>query len=134
MKYQKIMNLLTKEASKLKTLNTSADWAGIASNFVALHNAYCEATYNYDDVIYTNDDENLQNMLSSNPLDAFTTGLISRDYYSTDEWLTLDGYAHPVTASNCNLIDKFIFIDDIANWLDSLDGDEQAEILEAFSE
>jgi len=131
MKYQEIMSLLTKKANKLKNLNCSNEWAVIARHFVTLQNAYCEATNNFDDFVYVNDDENLQNLLPSNPLDAFTSGLIARDsYYSTDEWLTLDGYGHPVTASDCNLIDNFVFIEDIARWLASLDEEEQAEVLE----
>lgn len=133
MNYQVIMSILTKEANRLQNFNTADDWAGVASKFVDLHNAYCEATNNYDDIIYVNDDENLQNLLPSNPLDAFTTGLIVRNsYYSTDDWLSLNGYGHPVTAADCNLIDNFVFIDDIARWLASLGEDEQADALEYF--
>lgn len=134
MKYEQIMNLLTKEAKKLQDVHFIAEWEQVASKFVALQNAYCEATNNYDDIIYTNDDENLQYLLPSNPVEAFTTGLLVRDnYYSaTDEWLSLDGYGHPATAANTTLVNDFIFIEDITSWLEELAEDEQRELLNDF--
>ena len=136
MKYGQIMELLTKEAQKLKDVHFVMEWEQIAAKFVKLQNAYCEAGNNYDDIIYTNDDENLQYLLPSNPVEAFTTGLLVRDnYYSpTDEWLSLDGYGHPVTAANTTLVNDFIFIEDITSWLEELAENEQRELLNDFLE
>ena len=133
MDYEKIENLLTEEAKKLESVHCVQNWEEIATKFVVLQNAYCVATHNKEDVVYPNTDENLIRLLSKNPLDAFMSGrVVANRYYCTDTWLSLDGYCNPVTAANTTLIDNFIFISDITNWLVDLGTCEQEKLLSAF--
>lgn len=84
---------------------------------VGMHNAYCVATNNMDNCIFENTEENLLEMLPDDPLKAFYTGRICvSQYYSTDDWLQLDGYNNPKTASNP--VDCFLFLSDLAKWLE----------------
>ena len=133
MDYEKIENLLTEEAKKLEDVQWGHNWEEIATKFVALQNAYCAATHNKEDVVYLNTNENLIRLLPKNTLDAFMSGrVVANRYYCTDTWLSLDGYCNPVTAANTTLIDNFIFISDITNWLVDLGTCEQEKLLSAF--
>lgn len=135
MNYEKIMSLLTKEEQKLHDVHFADDWEQIAAKFVKLQNEYSEAVNAYDDIIYVNDDENLQYLLPSNPLDAFLTGRIVGEQYScTDQWLGLDGYGHPVTTANTTVVRDFVFIEDISDWLADMEEIAQKEILCDFLE
>ena len=135
MDYEKIEGLLTEEAKKLEDVQWGQNWEEIATKFVALQNAYCTATHNKEDVVYPNTDENLIRLLPKKPLDAFMSGrIVANRYYCTDTWLSLDGYCNPVTAADTTLIDNFIFISDVTNWLVDLDTCEQEKLLSAFLE
>ena len=133
MDYEKIENLLTEEAKKLKDVQWAQKWEEIATNLVALQNAYCAATHNKGDVVYLNTNENLIRLLPKNPLDAFMSGrVVANRYYCTDTWLSLDGYWNPVTAANTTIMEDFIYINDIADWLADLGTCEQKKLLSAF--
>ena len=84
---------------------------------VELHNAYCTVTNRRDDYIFENTEENLLEMLPDDPLQSFYTGRIcTNQYYSADDWLQLDGYSNPRTASNP--VDCLLFLSDLARWLE----------------
>lgn len=84
---------------------------------VGIHNVYCSATNNMDACIYDNTEENLLQLLPDDPLKAFYTGRICANQYSTtDDWLQLDGYNNPKTASNP--IDCLLFLSDLARWFE----------------
>lgn len=94
-------------------------------------NERCEEEYYYDDMVYTNDIENLKMFLPSDPEEAFALGRQSSDQYNyTDEWLSLDGYGRPVTCGTWNLTDKFIMLTDLARYLADKDDDELQELFE----
>ncbi len=135
MDYEKIMDLLTEEAKKLEDVQWGQNWEEIATKFVILQNEYCSATHNKEDVVYPNTNENLIRLLPKKPLDAFMSGrIVANRYYCTDTWLSLDGYCNPVTAANTTLIDNFIYISDIADWLVDLDTYIQEKLLSDFLE
>lgn len=84
---------------------------------VVIHNAYCVATYNMNNCIFENTEENLLQLLPDDPLQAFYTGRICvNQYCSMDNWLKLDGYAYPLTTSNP--VNCFLFLSDLARWLE----------------
>ena len=95
-------------------------------------NKRCEEEYYYDDMVYTNDIENLKMFLPSDPEEAFAMGRQSSDQYNyTDEWLSLDGYGRPVTCGTWSLTDKFIMLTDLARYLEEAkDNDELQELFE----
>lgn len=84
-----------------------------------------------DDMVYTNDIENLKMFLPSDPEEAFAMGRQASDQYNyTDEWLSLDGYGRPVTCGTWSLTDKFIMLTDLACYLEDKDNDELQELFE----
>lgn len=84
---------------------------------VGIHNAYCVATNDMNSCIYENTEDNLLQLLPDNPLKAFYTGRTCANKYSaTDDWLQLDGYSNPRTASNP--VDCLLFLSDLAKWLE----------------
>lgn len=105
-----------------------------AEALVELHNAYCDACNLQDDYVMYNTDEEVDQLLPSDSLQAFYMGCNSSNYSPTDTWLTLDGYGNLVSCTNSMLIDKFIFLSDIARWLDDKAEEEQQELLEELQE
>ena len=94
-------------------------------------NKRCAEEYYYDDMVYTNDIENLKMFLPSDPEEAFAMGRQASDQYNyTDEWLSLDGYGRPVTCGTWSLTDKFIILTDLARYLEDKDADELQELFE----
>ena len=85
-----------------------------------------------DDMVYTNDIENLKMFLPSDPEEAFAMGRQASDQYNyTDEWLSLDGGGRPVTCGTWSLTDKFIMLADLARYLEEAkDDDELQELFE----
>lgn len=106
-----------------------------ADALVELHNTYCNACNLQDDYIMQNTEEELLQLLPVDPLQAFYDGRASSDLYSpNDAWISLDGYMHIVSCTNSGLIDKFIYLSDIARWLDDKEEEEQQELLEELQE
>lgn len=105
-----------------------------AEGLVKLHNAYCDACNLQDDYVLYNTDEEVDQLLPSDALQAFYMGRNSSDYSPTDTWLTLNGYGNLISCTNSMLIDKFIFLSDIARWLDDKEEEEQQELLEELIE
>lgn len=105
-----------------------------AEALVELHNAYCDTCNLQDDYVLYNTDEEVDQLLPSDSLQAFYMGRNSSNYSPTDTWLTLDGYGNLVSCTNSMLIDKFIFLSDIARWLDDKAEEEQQELLEELQE
>ena len=102
---------------------------------VELHNAYCNACNLQDDYVMQNTEEELEQLLPADPLQAFYEGRASSDAYSpNDTWITLNGYAHIVSCTNSRLIDEFIFLSDIARWLEDKAEEEQERLLEELTE
>ena len=98
---------------------------------IDIWNKRCEDEYYYDDMVYTNDIENLKMFLPSDPEEAFAMGRQASDLYNyTDEWLSLDGYGRPVTCGKWGLTDKFIMLADLARYLEDKDDDELQELFE----
>ena len=98
---------------------------------IDIWNKRCEDEYYYDDMVYTNDIENLKMFLPSDPEEAFAMGRQASDLYNyTDEWLSLDGYGRPVTCGTWCLTDKFIMLTDLARYLEDKDNDELQELFE----
>lgn len=106
-----------------------------ADALVELHNTYCNACNLQDDYILQNTEEGLMQLLPVDPLQAFYDGRASSDNYNpNDTWISLDGYMHIVSCTNSGLIDKFIYLSDIARWLDDKAEEEQQELLEELQE
>ena len=106
-----------------------------ADALVKLHNTYCTACNLQDDYVMQNIEEELEQLLPADPLQAFYEGRASSDAYSpNDTWITLNGYAHIVSCTNSRLIDKFIFLSDIARWLEDKAEEEQKRLLEELTE
>ena len=99
---------------------------------IALWNERCENWRYYDDVVRPNDIETLKMLLPSDPEEAFAMGRMTGDSYNySDEWLSLDGYGRPVSCCTNNLTDKFIFLADLARYLEEVkDNDELQGIFE----
>ena len=106
-----------------------------AEALVELHNTYCDACNLQDDYVMYNTDEELDQLLPSDSLQAFDMGRASSDAYSpNDTWLAVNGYGHIVSCTNSMLIDKFIFLSDIAQWLEDKEQEEQERLLEELAE
>ena len=106
-----------------------------AEALVKLHNTYCDACNLQDDYVMYNTDEELDQLLPSDSLQAFYMGRASSDAYSpNDTWLAINGYGHIVSCTNSMLIDKFIFLSDIARWLEDKEQEEQKRLLEELTE
>lgn len=106
-----------------------------ADALVELHNTYCDACNLQDDYIMQNIEEELEQLLPADPLQAFYDGRASSDNYNlNDTWISLDGYGHIVSCTNSGLIDKFIYLSDIARWLDGKEKEEQERLLEELIE
>ena len=99
---------------------------------IDLWNDRCEGWRYYDDVVHPNDIETLKMLLPSDPEEAFAMGRMTGDSYNySDEWISLDGYGHPVSCGTNNLTDKFIFLADLARYLEETkDDDELQELFE----
>ena len=85
-----------------------------------------------DDVVRPNDIETLKMLLPSDPEEAFAMGRMTGDSYNySDEWISLDGYGRPISCGTNNLTDKFIFLADLARYLEEAkDDDELQELFE----
>ena len=106
-----------------------------ADALVKLHNAYCTACNLQDDYVMQNTEEELEQLLPIEPLQAFYEGRASSDAYSpNDTWISLNGYAHIVSCTNSRLIDKFIYLSDLARWLEDKEEEEQERLLEELTE
>lgn len=106
-----------------------------ADALVKLHNAYCTACNLQDDYVMQNTEEELEQLLLIDPLQAFYEGRASSDAYSpNDTWISLNGYAHIVSCTNSRLIDKFIYLSDLARWLEDKEEEEQERLLEELTE
>lgn len=105
-----------------------------AEALVELHNAYCDACNLQDDYVLYNTDEEVDQLLPSVSLQAFYMGRNSSNYSPTDTWLTLDGYGNLVSCTNSMLINKFIYLSDIARWLEDKEKEEQERLLEELTE
>ena len=106
-----------------------------AEALVELHNTYCSACNLQDDYVMQNTEEELEQLLPIDPLQAFYEGRASSDNYSpNDIWISLNGYMHIVSCTNSQLIDKFIYLSDIARWLEDKEEEEQERLLEELIE
>lgn len=106
-----------------------------ADALVELHNTYCNACNLQDDYIMQNTEEELIQLLPVDTLQAFYDGRASSDNYNpNDTWISLDEYMHIVSCTNSGLIDKFIYLSDIARWLDDKEEEEQQELVEELQE
>lgn len=106
-----------------------------ADALVRLHNTYCTACNLQDDYIMQNTEEELELLLPIAPLQAFYEGRASSDNYNpNDTWITLNGYSHIVSCTNSRLIDTFIYLSDIARWLEDKEKEEQERLLEELTE
>lgn len=106
-----------------------------ADALVGLHNTYCNACNLQDDYIMQNTEEELELLLPADPLQAFYDGRASSDNYNpNDTWISLDGYMNIVSCTNSGLIDKFIYLSDIARWLDDKEKEEQERLLKELTE
>ena len=106
-----------------------------ADALVKLHNAYCTACNLQDDYVMQNTEEELEQLLPIDPWQAFYEGRASSDAYSpNDTWISLNGYAHIVSCTNSRLIDKFIYLSDLARWLEDKEEEEQERLLEELTE
>ena len=106
-----------------------------ADALVKLHNTYCTACNLQDDYVMQNTEEELEQLLPIDPLQAFYEGRASSDAYSpNDTWITLNGYAHIISCTNSGLIDKFIYLSDLARWLEDKAEEEQKRLLEELTE
>lgn len=106
-----------------------------AEALVKLHNTYCDACNLQDDYIMQNTEGKLEQLLPVDPLQAFYEGRASSDNYSqNDTWISLNGYMHIVSCTNSRLIDKFIFLSDIARWLEDKEQEEQNRLLAELTE
>ena len=83
-----------------------------------------------DDVIRPNNIETLKMLLPNDPEEAFAMGRMTGDSYNyNDEWLSLDGYGRPVSCGTNNLTDKFIFLADLARYLEEAKDDDELQKL-----
>ena len=99
-------------------------------DLIDLWNERCVEWRYDDDMVYPNDEENLKMLLPSNPMEAFAMGRATSDNYNySDEWLSLDGYERPVTCGTCSLTDKFIFLADLARYLEEAKDDDELQEL-----
>lgn len=106
-----------------------------ADALVKLHNTYCSACNLQDDYIMQNTEEELELLLPADPLQAFYEGRASSDNYNpNDTWITLNGYSHILSCTNSRLIDTFIYLSDIARWLEDKEKEEQERLLEELTE
>lgn len=104
------------------------------NDVTALIDLWNERCYDWrydDDVVRPNNIETLKMLLPSDPEEAFAMGRMTGDSYNySDEWLSLDGYGRPVSCGTNNLTDKFIFLADLARYLEDKDDDELQELFE----
>lgn len=136
MSYDKIMAVLSTIEGILHDYNYpyyKHDEA--ADALVKLHNTYCTACNLQDDYVMQNTEEELEQLLPIDPLQAFYDGRASSDAYSpNDTWITLNGYSRIVSCTNSRLIDRFIYLSDIARWLENKEEEEQERLLEELTE
>lgn len=94
---------------------------------INLHNKYCKETGNTEKYIYENTPDNVTQLLPEDPYDAFIEGrYVGTTYQMSDNWLQLDGSGH--ISSTSDPINNFLFIFDIANWLDKKGFDTEEEL------
>ena len=136
MTYAAIVQMLDTIAALLQDYNYPYYKHGEAAEaLVDLHNTYCEDCNMSDDYVYLNDEEALYQLLPTDAIQAFYVGRMSSNHYSpTDKWISLDGYGHPVSFANSTLIDRAIYLSDIARWLDDKEEEEQQKLLEELQE
>ena len=136
MSYEDIMAVLDTIEELLHDYNYSYYKRDEASDaLVKLHNIYCAACNLQDDYVMQNTEEELKQLLPVDPLQAFYAGRASSDIYNpNDIWITLNGYAHIVSCTNSGLIDRFIYLSDIARWLEDKEEEEQERLLEELTE
>lgn len=104
------------------------------TKLIGIWNERCEDWRYYDDIVRPNDIETLKMLLPSDAEEAFAMGRMTGDSYNySDEWLSLDGYGRPVSCGTYNLTDKFIFLADLARYLEEAkDDDELQDLWEAL--
>lgn len=136
MTYDNIMEVLDTIEQLLQDYNYPYyNCQAAAAALVELHNTYCDACNLQDDYVMYNTDEELDQLLPSDSLQAFYMGRASSDAYSpNDTWLAINGYGHIVSCTNRGLIDKFIFLSDITRWLEDKEQEEQKRLLEELAE
>jgi hypothetical protein len=132
MTYQEIMHTLDGAAKVLSDYSAPYNLIeATAAALVDLHNAYCSDCNLPDDYIYENDEENIRQLLPTDPLQAFYNGrMTANDYSPSDAWLYLDGYRNIISCTNGTLLENVIYLSDLAGWLDDKEAEEQQELLE----
>ena len=93
---------------------------------VEIHNKYCDAYNDMDNVIYENDDYFLETYFMERPAEL-ARSIQYGDYRYSDDYVQFDGYGN---LDSFNYTDGHVFLSDIANYVADLDEDEQEDFLD----
>ena len=93
---------------------------------VEIHNKYCDAYNDMDNIIYENDDYFLETYFMERPADL-ARSIQYGDYRYSDDYVQFNGYGN---LDSFNYTDGHVFLSDIANYVADLDEDEQEDFLD----
>ena len=93
---------------------------------VEIHNKYCEAYNDMDNIIYENDDYFLETYFMERPAEL-ARSIQYGDYRYSDDYVQFNGYGN---LDSFDYTDGHIFLSDIANYVADLDEDEQEDFLD----
>lgn len=92
---------------------------------VEVHNKYCDAYNDMDNIIYENDDYFLETYFMERPAEL-ARAIQYGDYRYCDDYVQFNGYGN---LDSFNYTDGHVFLSDIANYVADLDEDEQEDFL-----
>lgn len=92
---------------------------------VEVHNKYCDAYNDMDNIIYENDDYFLETYFMERPAEL-ARSIQYGDYRYSDDYVQFNGYGN---LDSFDYPDGHIFLSDIANYVADLDEDEQEDFL-----
>ena len=110
MTYEQIMETL-------KGMNTE--------ELVEVHNKYCDAYNDMDNIIYENDDYFLETYFMERPAEL-ARAIQYGDYRYNDVYVQFNGYGN---LDSFDYTDGHVFLSDIANYVADLEEDEQEDFL-----
>lgn len=105
------------------------------NDIITVHNNYCDAYNNADDVIYSNDDYNLDDIMGPCTFSEAAQKLNYSDYRYNDSCFWFNGYGNLVSSDNPR---DNIFTSDIARYIveneDSLEDSDIQEVIDSWEE
>lgn len=93
---------------------------------VEVHNKYCDAYNDMDNIIYENDDYFLETYFMERPAEL-ARSIQYGDYRYSDDYVQFNGYGN---LESFDYTDGHVFLSDIANYIADLDEDEQEDFLD----